>query len=114
MGLSENSEKRALIGWPRSVSTTARAAVVSNGVMLSWSLDSSCITGTGRTSGLRHSTPQACLHVIGIPYQDDGNADLRRQYKAVQSRALGAQCPCTFSQSRQPNIREDRRWPVHA
>ena len=69
MGLSENSEKMASIGWPRSVSTTARAAVVSKGVMLSWSLDSSCITGTGSTSGLRHSTPQACLRVIGIPWQ---------------------------------------------
>ena len=93
MGLSENSEKMASIGWPRSVSTTARAAVVSNGVILSWSLDSSCMTGTGSTSGLRRSAPQACLHLIRIPGQDDCNADLRRQYTAVSGQCSGGFMP---------------------
>ena len=68
MGLSENSEKMVLMGCPRSGSMTARAAAVSNGVMLSWSLDSSCMTGTGSTSGLRYPTPQACLHRIRLSH----------------------------------------------
>ena len=57
MGCAENSEKMASIGCPRSASMTALAASVLKGVMLSWSLASSAMTGTGSTSGLHSSDP---------------------------------------------------------
>ena len=54
MGFSENSEKRLLMGCPRSASMTRLATLVSKGVMLSWRHASCSMTGTGKTSGLQH------------------------------------------------------------